>query len=88
MPSTRSRRLPLPPCPVNRVDESRAGEYRRGMSDYSSPSPEDEVEGAGDSAESTTSSNGTDDTKTSDNVEAGTGTDEDTVSGGAPEPPD
>ncbi|WP_166404635.1 hypothetical protein [Labedella endophytica] len=58
------------------------------MSDYSSPSPEDEVEDAGTPADSDTSSTGSDDTSTDDNVKAGSGTDEDTVSGGAPEPPD
>ncbi|PSL36872.1 hypothetical protein CLV49_0474 [Labedella gwakjiensis] len=45
------------------------------MSDYSSPSPEDEVQGTED--------NGSDD-----NVKAGSGTDEDTVSGGEPEQPE
>jgi hypothetical protein len=58
------------------------------MSDYSSPSPEDEVEDAGTPTTSETSSRGTEDTGSDDNVKAGSGTDEDTVSGGAPEPPD
>lgn len=58
------------------------------MSDYSSPSPEDEVEGAGTPAESSTSSEGTEDKGTDDNVKAGSGTDEDTVSGGEPEQPE
>ena len=57
------------------------------MSDYSSPSPEDEVEGTA-SADSTTSGQGTEDTSIDDNVEAGSGTDEDTVSGGEPEQPE
>jgi len=58
------------------------------MSDYSSPSPEDEIEGADTSADSDTSATGSEENGSSDNVKAGTGTDEDTVSGGAPEPPD
>lgn len=56
------------------------------MSDYSSPSPEDEVEGAGQPVDADTpfDSDGTDD----ENVSNDPTTNEDTVSGGAPEPPD
>jgi hypothetical protein len=69
------------------VDAASQRAYGRIMSDYSSPSPEDEVEGTA-SADDSTSTQGTENTGTDDNVKAGSGTDEDTVSGGAPEPPD
>lgn len=58
------------------------------MSDYSSPSPEDEVADADSPADAGTPFEDTDDEGSDDNVKAGSGTDEDTVSGGAPEPPD
>jgi hypothetical protein len=58
------------------------------MSDYSSPSPEDEVADAGSTADASTPFEDTDEDTNDDTVKAGSGTDEDTVSGGAPEPPD
>jgi hypothetical protein len=57
------------------------------MSDYSTPSPEDEVADAGQPVDSDTPFDGSDDEKT-ENVSTDAESEEDTVSGGAPEPPD
>ncbi len=58
------------------------------MSDYSSPSPEDEVDGASTPVDSDTPFPGSDGDTTDTSISTDPTTEEDTDSGGAPEEPD